>query len=364
MSQTYIDFAFVKENASFERVLAHYNLTARGTGVQRSVLCPFHPDKKPSCRVELDKKIFHCFACEASGNILEFVARMEGDADDLRASAAKIGDICEMALAPPRTGGKATGSRAPGGKRREGRGSGRKAQLEKPRAAQSVPELKSAQPDSADKDAAAALTKADIHGEAEPVNTPLTFQLKLAAEHPYLVERGVPAKVVAEFGLGYCSRGVMAGRICIPVHNAAGQLVAYAGRWPDEDVPEDQERYKLPKNFQKSRVLFNLHRVSDAEHVVLVEGYWSVFRLHALGVPVAGLMGSSVSEEQLALLGERGTRYVTLLLDGDDAGRKARERALPALASAFFVRAPLLPDGEKPDTLGEAELLELVALFP
>src|SRR6266851_8548161 len=108
MSQAYIDFAFVKENASFERVLAHYNIECRGTGVQRSVRCPFHhPDKKPSCRIEIDRNIWHCFACEASGNILEFVARMEGDADDLRASAAKIADICKMALAPPRPGGKA-----------------------------------------------------------------------------------------------------------------------------------------------------------------------------------------------------------------------------------------------------------------
>ena len=220
-----------------------------------------------------------------------------------------------------------------------------------------------AQPGNADEDAGAALTKADIHGVAEPVNPPLTFTLKLDPAHPYLVERGLSAELVAEFGLGYCSRGVMAGRICIPIHDAAGQLVAYAGRWPGEP-PEGVERYRLPKKFEKSRVLFNLHRVSDAEHVVLVEGYWSAFRLHALGVPVAALMGSSVSEEQLALLRERGTRHVTLLLDGDDAGRKARERALPALASAFFVRAPLLPDGEKPDTLGEAELLQLVACSP
>lgn len=152
----------------------------------------------------------------------------------------------------------------------------------------------------------------------------------------------------------------MAGRICIPIHDAAGQLVAYAGRWPGEP-PEGVERYRLPAKFEKSRVLFNLHRV-EGEHVVLVEGYFSTFRLHALGVPTAALMGSSVSEEQLALLRERGTRQVTLLLDGDDAGRKARERALPALANAFFVRAPLLPDGEKPDTLGEAALLQLVAL--
>jgi len=47
MSLTYIDFAFVKENASFERVLEHYNLETRGTGPQRSICCPFHPDKRP-----------------------------------------------------------------------------------------------------------------------------------------------------------------------------------------------------------------------------------------------------------------------------------------------------------------------------
>jgi DNA primase len=109
-------------------------------------------------------------------------------------------------------------------------------------------------------------------------------------------------------------------------------------------------------------VLFNLHRVRDAEHIVVVEGYWSAFRLHAMGVPVAALMGNSVAEAQLALLRKLGTRHVTLLLDGDDPGRKARERALPVLADSFFVRAPVLPDGEKPDTLPESALRALVDL--
>jgi DNA primase len=154
----------------------------------------------------------------------------------------------------------------------------------------------------------------------------------------------------------------MAGRICIPIHDERGELVAYAGRWPGEAAPDGQERYKLPAKFQKSRVLFNLHRVSDAEHVVLVEGYWSAIRLHTFGLPVAALMGWSVSADQIALLRDRGTRFVTLLLDGDDAGRRARERVLPDLADGFFVRAPLLPVGQKPDTLGEAELRRLVAL--
>src|SRR3954452_18594533 len=107
--------------------------------------------------------------------------------------------------------------------------------------------------------------------------------------------------------------------------------------------------------------MFNLHRVTASEHVVLVEGYWSAIRLHAFGIPVAGLMGWSVSPEQIALLRERGIRFVTLLLDGDDTGRRGRERVLPDLASLFFVRAPLLPDGEKPDMLPEQQLREMVS---
>ncbi|MGE5271709.1 MAG: CHC2 zinc finger domain-containing protein, partial [Thiohalocapsa sp.] len=297
MPQTYIDFAFVKENASFERVLEHYNLTIRGTGSQRSIACPFHPDKRPSCRVEVDRKIFNCFACQASGNILEFVARMEGDADDLQAAALKLADICSIAPAALRG--------TPGAKSRQAAQHSRKG-AERP---QPQPEAQTPSP-------------APPVASEGMVNPPLTFGLKLDATHPYLAERSVSAETIATFGLGYCSRGVMAGRVCIPIHNATGELVAYAGRWPGEP-PEGVERYLLPSRFEKSRVLFNLHRVSDVEHVVLVEGYWSVFRLHALGMPVAALMGSSVSEAQLAVLRERGTRRVTLLLDGDDAGGAA-----------------------------------------
>ena len=73
---------------------------------------------------------------------------------------------------------------------------------------------------------------------------------------------------------------------------------------------------------------------------MLVEGYWSAIRLHVLGIPVAALMGWSVSPEQVALLRERGIRFVTLLLDGNDTGRRGREAVLPDLAAAFFVRAP------------------------
>lgn len=71
MPQQYVDFAYVKENASFEQVISRYNLTLLGQGPQRTVLCPFHRERNPSCKVELDRKIFHCFGCGAKGNVLE-----------------------------------------------------------------------------------------------------------------------------------------------------------------------------------------------------------------------------------------------------------------------------------------------------
>jgi DNA primase len=356
--QQYIDFAYVKENASFERVIAGYNLKLLGSGVQRAMLCPFHRERKASCKLDMERKIFHCFGCGAKGNILEFVARLEGDADDLRAAAIKVAELCGIATAPPResNGGDIRGSRGP--RRPRAAKAWSRPEPGKPAKSRAV----AVQP-GAEGVAVGANDNAVASGDAvEPTNPPLTFALRLDPDHPYLAERGLSAAIVAEFGLGLCNRGSMAGRICIPIHDHCGQLVAYAGRWPgDDDIPEGEDRYKLPAKFQKNRVLFNLHRIVEAEHIVLVEGYWSAMRLHALGVPAVAFMGSSVSPEQLALLRGRGTRVVTALLDGDAAGRAARERALPDLASRFFVRAPLLPQGEKPDTLQEALLLELVS---
>ena len=61
-------------------------------------------------------------------------------------------------------------------------------------------------------------------------NPPLTFELKnLDVKHPYLKQRGVGAKTIKEFGLGYCNRGLMKDRVVISIHNPMGELVTYAG---------------------------------------------------------------------------------------------------------------------------------------
>jgi DNA primase len=122
----------------------------------------------------------------------------------------------------------------------------------------------------------------------------------------------------------------MSGRICIPIENAEGELVAYAGRWIGQDGrPDAGGQVQAPEGFHKGLELFNLHRVKRTRHLVVVEGYFSVVRLHGLAVPSVALMGSSMSEEQITRLREHcpALKAVTLLLDGEDAGRRRPRRS-------------------------------------
>jgi DNA primase len=183
----------------------------------------------------------------------------------------------------------------------------------------------------------------------------------LDSAHQYLFDRALTPALIQFFGLGYCAQGRLRGRVCIPIHSPDGaKILAYCGRWANDEVPEGIPRYLMPRGFRKSAVLFNYHRVVGTQHLVIVEGYWSVFRLHALNVPAVALMGTSLSDPQLGFLSQSGARRFTLLLDADRAGRKATADLLPRFSSLFFVHTPALPDNESPDTVAEDTLLEAV----
>jgi 5S rRNA maturation endonuclease (ribonuclease M5) len=156
----------------------------------------------------------------------------------------------------------------------------------------------------------------------------------------------------------------MANRIVIPVHNAAGALVAYAGRWPGTP-PENTAKYKLPAGFRKSLEVFNLQRASTEPRetpLIVVEGFFDCMKVWQAGVRrVVALMGSALSqpqEEQIAqLVGRHG--QIGLMLDNDDAGISGREHALRRFASRAYVRVIELRNfGNQPDELSEGQLKE------
>jgi DNA primase len=345
MAQEWIDYGALKASADMAAVLAHYSLKAPRSRRKFNIRCPFHDDREPSCGIDLDLKTFHCFGCKAKGNVLDFVKRMEGGT--LPEAAEALADISGLEL-PMRERDEV----APKQPVRRARSAGEKRKGGETIKRSSAPGCGSVEPSA---------------GEPAPVaeNPPLRFELKLEREHPYLLERGIGQATIETFGLGVCpasSRSIMKGRLCIPVHNPQGELVAYAGRWLGDDIPEGEPRYKLPEGFRKSLVLYNLHRVKGAHELVIVEGYFSVFRLHELGVKAVALMGHDCSDEQISLLQAAGVTQLTLLLDGDEPGREAAAVLTPRLARAFYVHLAELPDDEKPDTVDEATLRTLLAL--
>jgi len=192
-------------------------------------------------------------------------------------------------------------------------------------------------------------------------NQPLTFTLKLDHKHPYIEARGFKKKLIKKFGIGFSDKGMMKGRIAFQIHNERGELIAHSGRWADDELPEDVPRYLLPKGFEKSKVLYNLHRVLEegSDTVVIVEGFWSVLRLHSEDIPCVSTFGDSVSEAQASLLVELGFKNVILIYDGDEGGRIGTQSSLPILAERLFVKTVALEDGIKPDTMSDDILATL-----
>ena len=280
-------------------MLAHYGIDEHGNGDQIKIICPFHADHKPSCGVNLEKQVYNCFACDAGGNALDFVAQMEGldpsNTSELRKAALAAADTfgIDEALQRPANGRVKAKSKVT-----------RSDKLVKAKAKKTGKPKRS---ETSAKDKA-----------VKPSNQPLTFELKLDHKHPFIAARkdklGFRKKLVKSFGVGFANKGMMKERICFPIHNSKGELIAYSGRWASDELPEDVPRYLLPKGFEKSKVLYNLHRVLEkgSDTVVIVEGFWSVLRLHSEGIPCVSTFGDSVSEAQAELLVQYGVKPDTM----------------------------------------------------
>lgn len=338
MSQ-FVDFKALRKSLSFERVLEHYGITVKKQRGNRHVgFCPLptHQGKKksPSFSAKLDFGCWQCFGCKASGNVLDFALRMEGldpeNMQDLRQVALKLQEIFGApAPSPPPTGKASVPAKRP-----------------TPPPAKNLPVV---------------------------VNPPLDFELQnLDVEHPYLKSRGLLPETIERFGLGYCNRGLMKGRVVIPLHDADDNLVGYAGRLVDDAaVNEYNPKYKFPSarerdgkllEFRSSLLLYNANRLNwPLEDLIVVEGFASVWWLDQQGFDdCVAVMGNSCSDEQGQIMtsGLVPSGRLWILTDGDEAGERCAESIFGQVAPYRCVRWLKLPTGQPTDyTPGDLEKL-------
>lgn len=308
----WVEFAEIKRRITLEQVLRSYKITwLRRSGIDHyRGRCPIHRGQgMEAFHANLERGIFHCFACGAGGNVLDLVAAMEG------------GSIREAALrlqAYARDSGISAGPIATGFAERK------------------------------------------LVTEKRSINPPLSFTLEVDRRHPYLARRGIEPVTADHFGVGYFrGRGLMSGRIVIPIRDDAGHLVAYCGRAVDQDEP----RYRFPAGFQKSQVLFHYDRAQaiGADEVIVVEGFFDCMRVFQAGFPsVVALMGARLSPPQKDLLTARFSKAI-LLLDGDATGRAATRHIADALAGACAVTELQLPPGVQPDQMSANEIRQALA---
>ena len=314
-------------------------VTLKKAGRNYKGLCPFHGEKTPSFNVNPDRQAFYCFGCQAGGNAITFLMKIE----NLSFPEAARTLARERGIEIPET-------------------------------------------DSGERGVSERLFEANEIAQA-------AYREALApAGNPalaYLEQRGVDAASIERFGIGFAPdrwdyvaqrlrekripaelgerAGILAprpsgghydrlrGRVTFPIRDTRGRIIGFGGRALG---PEQEPKYlNTPESpiFRKRESFYGfpyaLDPIRRGERAVVVEGQFDLIALHRAGVEAAlATCGTALSAEHARGL-RRRTQEVVLFFDGDEAGQRAMERALQVLLpEGLRLRAAALPAGEDPDS--------------
>lgn len=176
------------------------------------------------------------------------------------------------------------------------------------------------------------------------------------------VREGFTHETLAQHEIGYDFANK---RITVPIRDRHGRLVAVSGRADAGQEP----RYKIykqefgefmPPGYKaaKGSVLWRHHLLPNrVGHIIVVEGFKAAMYLVQNGhTNVVATMGKNVTEHQLGLLRALRTR-VTLMFDGDEAGRKGQDEVgITLYRMGVSVCYADLTDGLSPDDLTGGQL--------
>jgi DNA primase len=346
------DFAqTVKQQADIVKVIEGY-IRLRKSGAQNyQGLCPFHKEKSPSFSVHAVRQFYHCFGCQASGDVFSFVAKIEtvGFPEAVRIVAGKCGiPLPKREFSSPE---EAAGARL------------RAKLLELHETATAWFEEQLRGPEGAvarEYLAARGLTPEGIKtfriGYAPDSFNALRDRLSGMADNETLRASGLFAsKEQGDGGQGPIYDRFRK-RVMFPISNESGRVIAFTARTLETGEKAGAKYINSPETplYSKSLVLFNLDKartsIRQHEFALLVEGQMDCISVYLRGIQnVIATSGTAFTEQQVAIL-KRHTSQVVVNFDPDAAGSNAAEKSIALLTEeGFNIKIVTLDGGLDPD---------------
>lgn len=336
----------LKSRNDIVSTISHYIKLDR-KGKNHWGVCPFHYEKTPSFCVNEGEQFFKCFGCGESGDIITFVQKYEGV------------DFMEALKILAKNSGM------------------------------EIPTF--------EKNSDIAKKKEEKEQVLQALRQAAIFYNKVLREprgkpaRDYLEKRGVDAKSVTSFGIGYSpdfeslqkelmkqgfsvdtlkkaglvdtsAKGrlfdAFGGRLIFPLINTYNDVIGFSARLIEDKPFAKYKNSTQTIVFDKSRVVFGVNLLKklrkelhgEVPRVVLVEGQLDVVSMHKAGFTnTVACLGTALTPLHAKEL-KRMTSNVVLLLDGDSAGQKATLRSIDVLRpNGLSVKVATLPEGSDPD---------------
>ncbi|MFH1831633.1 MAG: DNA primase [bacterium] len=351
-------FGFVKSSLSVLDVISEY-VTLRPMGSYYKGSCPFHAETDASFTVSPDKQIFYCFGCQASGDVIGFIAKIENVSQI--ESARHLIDQYNLQIPDYIDQNKLSGNKS-------------------------------------------AEVKEAYYAVHEQVTLWAHDQLLQNKEAlGYLTDRGLSLQQIKEFEVGYFPSGqrnlnnfakAMAAqnlmlkdllechivmdskmlyspfeeRILFPIADHLGRYCGFGGRiFRKEDERAKYYNSKESDFFSKGKLLFGFDKAKKSiqknENAFLVEGYMDCLAMVQYGYTnTVATLGTACTIDHLKTLA-RHAKILYFLYDGDKAGRAAILRIAQLCWQVDIeLNVLLLPGGQDPDTFlnGKGDLSVLM----
>jgi len=343
----------VQKRASEEivEIIGEY-VSLQRAGSSYRALCPFHSEKTPSFFVSPSRGIFKCFGCGKGGDAIKFVADYENVSyvEAAKKLAKRFGiDVPEerqnKQLSPKYEALAFAASHYAESLRRH------------KEALDYLTKERKVSPDVIREE------KIGFAPFSQAEDSLISVLKKDEQKGQRFLKELKELKHVKSAAGGL--KDAFEGRVVMPVCDKGGRVIGFTGRvvpslWPEELLKRAPKYLNSATSdvFDKSKALLGLNPAAieyarRGGQVIIVEGLFDVLRLKSLGkLSTFAPMGTGLTKEHVSLILSLARDVdVVLIFDGDEAGRRAAEKAVFLFARAgVLARVVFLPPGEDPDT--------------